>query len=106
MAPQQSAMTRFLYESWVPAGDAAIPPILKDCQPSDVFADLFPIPKGDHVTDSSGSNDDQPVEPATSLPNDSVVLNAMSTPNPVPREVPDVQIVDLVVARPSHVAAS
>jgi hypothetical protein len=66
MAPQQSAMIRFLYESRIPAGDAATLPILSGDQPSDVFADSLPTPKEDHVADSSGSNDDQPMELATS----------------------------------------
>jgi hypothetical protein len=105
MAPQQSALTRFLYESRIPARDAATLPILNGDQPSDVFADSLPIPKGDHVAASSGSNDDQPVEPATSSPSDCVLLNGMSTPIPVPEEAPDVQIVDPVLATPLHAAA-
>jgi hypothetical protein len=68
MALQQSALMSFLYESWVPTEDAAIPPI-----PSDVVADLLPTLKGDEsddIADSSGSNVSKPVEPATSLPSD------------------------------------
>jgi hypothetical protein len=104
MAPQQSALTRFLYEARVPAEDAPGEPIPGDVNgvTSDVVAELQPTPR---PTDSAGSNATRPAEPALSSLSDCIILNVISTPIGAADQVPDFQIVDPVIATLIHAAA-
>jgi hypothetical protein len=104
MAPQQSALTRFLYEARVPAKDAPGEAIPGDNNgiTSDVVVELQPIPR---PANSAGSNATRPAEPALSSPSDCIVLNAISMLIGAVDQVLDFQIVDLVIATPIHVVA-
>jgi hypothetical protein len=104
MAPQQSTLTRFLYEARVPAKDAPGEAIPSDSNgvTSDVVAELQPTPR---PADSAGSNAIRPTEPALSSSSDCIVFNAISTLIGAVDQVPDFQIVDPVIATPIHVVA-
>jgi hypothetical protein len=81
MAPQQSALMRFLFEARVPAGDIVGEPIPIDVHgnSSNIVAELQPTPKTDDIADFVGNNVLKPAEPAMSSLSDCIVLNAIST---------------------------
>lgn len=107
MAPQQSPLTRFLYEARVTAegvGEVIASNLHGDS--SNATVELPPTVKGDEVADSIGSNVDKPAEPTMSSPSNFILQNERSTPVPVSvvEQVSDMQIVDPAVATPLHAA--
>ena len=107
MVLEQSTLTRFLYEARVPSEDALeeVIPVNVNGNSSNVVAELQPTPRLDDVEDSSGNNATKLAEPALSSSGDCIVLNAISTPIRTVDQVPDLQIVDPMVAMPFHAAA-
>jgi hypothetical protein len=102
MAPLQSSLTRFRFESKVPKEDIIseliAPSIHGDT--NDVATEAFQIPIIEVVANSAGSNPSKPLEPAKSSQIDCILLNVLSTAIPIPKRVPDMEIVDPVVATP------
>ena len=69
---------------------------------NNVITESQPILKSDNVAHSTRSNVSKSIEPAMSSLSDYVLLNTISMPIVVAKQVPDVQIINPVVATPLH----
>jgi hypothetical protein len=92
---------------WIPTKDTMDELIATDVHgdSNNVVTQLQPTLKSDDVADSAWNNVSKTIEPVMSSLSDCILLNAISMPIAVVEQVPDVQIINPVVATPLHAFA-